>query len=197
MDIEVILFDLGGVLVELSGVGTMMQWTRLGEAEIWHRWLHSDAVRKFESGKSTPAEFGQAVVQEFELSTSPDVFMEAFVQWPSGLFDGVVELLQRLSPRYHVSCLSNTNHLHWKRFETETRLLDNLHSHFASHHIGMMKPDIEIYHHVIRALDTPAGKILFFDDNQLNVDAARKAGMNALLARGVGEVERHLENLGL
>ena len=197
MDIEVILFDLGGVLVELSGVGTMMQWSRLDETEIWHRWLHSEAVRKFESGKSTAAEFCQEVVREFELSTTPEVFMEAFVRWPSGLFDGVEEMLQRLSPRYHVSCLSNTNHLHWERFATETRLFENLHSHFASHHIGMMKPDIEIYRHVIQALDTAPGKILFFDDNQLNVEGARTAGMNALLARGLGDVERHLEVLGL
>lgn len=197
MDIEVILFDLGGVLVELSGLGTMMRWSRLEETEIWRRWLTSDAVRRFESGKSDAGEFAASVVREFELTSTPEAFMEAFVQWPGGLFDGTEELLQRLSDQYHLSCLSNTNHLHWRRFETETDLLGTLDSHFASHQIGMMKPDLEIYRYVIASLGRPADRILFFDDNQLNVDGARAAGMNALLAHGVSEVGEHLDRLGL
>lgn len=197
MDIEVILFDLGGVLVELSGVTTMMRWSRLDEPEIWRRWLVSTAVRKFESGRSTADEFASTVVTEFELDTTPQAFMEAFIQWPKGLYEGTDELLQHLANDYHLSCLSNTSYVHWQRLERETTLLTCLDSHFASFQIGLMKPDIEIYRHVISALARPADRILFFDDNQVNIDAARSSGMNALLAKGVGDVSRQLERLGL
>lgn len=197
MDIEVILFDLGGVLIELSGAGTMMRWSQLDESEIWRRWLASTAVRKFESGKCDADEFARAVVREFQLATTPEVFMEAFIQWPNGLFEGAVPLLRRLSDDYHLSCLSNTNQLHWQRFETETALFDNLHSHFLSHQIGMLKPDTEIFGYVTEALGRSPESILFFDDNQVNVDAARTAGFHARQAKGVDEVERHLQQLGL
>lgn len=197
MDIEVIVFDLGGVLVELSGVPAMMNWSRLDEAEIWRRWLTSEAVRQFESGRASDDEFARRVVEEFELGTTPEAFMEAFIRWPSGLYDGTVELLQPLKDKYHLSCLSNTNHLHWERFEKETALLSCLHSHFASYQLGMMKPDVEIFDHVIGALGRPAEKILFLDDNQVNVDGARRAGMNAELAKGLEGVTRQLDRLGL
>src|SRR4029453_12402902 len=51
-DIEVILFDLGGVLIELAGVEKMIEWSPGIETveELWRRWLHSDAVRRFETG---------------------------------------------------------------------------------------------------------------------------------------------------
>ena len=197
MDIEVILFDLGGVLVELTGVATMMAWSRFDEDEIWRRWLHSDAVRAFESGRSGAEDFARAVVAEFELAVTPDQFMEAFVQWPRGLYDGTTELLQSLHDRYHLSCLSNTNHLHWQRFEMETALFSSLHSCFASHQIGMLKPDVETYRHVIDKLGTRPGDILFLDDNQINVDGARSAGMHAVLARGIEGVNLQLDRLGL
>ncbi|MCB1692741.1 MAG: HAD family phosphatase [Pseudomonadales bacterium] len=197
MAIEVLLFDLGGVLVELGGIPMMTTWTRLEEPEIWRRWLQSEAVRAFESGRSSPGAFAAGVVEEFELEVAPEAFLEAFIAWPKGLFDEVPALLDALREDYHVACLSNTNHLHWERFASETRLHEMLHSRFASHHIGLMKPDPAIYLHTIEALGHAPDEILFFDDNQVNVDSARDCGMNALLARGPGEVKTHLARLGL
>ncbi len=50
---EVLLFDLGGVIVELSGVP---QWVARGgsresERLVWERWLRSPTVREFECGR--------------------------------------------------------------------------------------------------------------------------------------------------
>lgn len=197
MDIEVILFDLGGVLIELGGVDAMMASSGLDEAELWRRWLASPAVRDFESGRSDPADFSHAMIEEFELDTSPDEFIEAFTNWPRGPFAGAVALLESLRGSYHLACLSNTNHLHWARFERETRLLDALDSRFASHQIGRMKPDPAIYEYAIDALSIPPGKILFLDDNQVNVDAANAAGMNGVLARGIEDVATRLGSFGI
>ena len=195
--VEVILFDLGGVLIELTGVGTMMSWSKLEEDEIWPRWLASPAVRAFESGGSSPTEFADAMVIEFELSITPAEFMHAYINWPKGPFPGTSELLARLKDRYHLACLSNTNHLHWERFEKETDLLSSLHSHFASHQVGKMKPDPEIYEHAIEVLGCPAIRILFLDDNQINVDGAIHCGMQAMLTRGLTGVTQNLKHCGL
>ena len=55
-DIGVLLFDVGGVLVQLSGVEIMLEWLGHGisEEELWRRWLQSVPVRQFEPGRSTP-----------------------------------------------------------------------------------------------------------------------------------------------
>lgn len=196
-NIEVLLFDLGGVLIELTGVGTMMKWSALPEEELWSRWLDSRAVREFESGKSTADDFAQAIVSEFNLQIDEQAFMQEFIAWPSGPYHGSTEFLNRLSGRFRLGCLSNTNHLHWQRFWDETDLLDCFHVHLPSHHTGLMKPDSQVYEHAISTLDTVPERILFLDDNQINVDAARRAGIDAEVTRtldGVREVlaSRHL-----
>ncbi|MBD3646281.1 MAG: HAD-IA family hydrolase, partial [Pseudomonadales bacterium] len=83
------------------------------------------------------------------------------------------------------------NHIHWQRFEEETDLLTRFDVHLPSHHTGLMKPDLPVYAHAIEQLGVPATSILFMDDNQINVDAARQSGMQAELTRapqGVREV---------
>ena len=51
--------------------------------------------------------------------------------------------------------------------------------------LGMVKPDREIFDHVVADLGIAGSAVLFLDDNQLNVAAARKAGLNAELAKGI------------
>ena len=197
MKIEVILFDLGGVLVELTGVPTMLSWSRLTEAEVWQRWLHSPAVRRFESGNGSAEEFAREIIDELTLNTTTDEFLTQFTAWPRGVFSGGIELLQELGRNHQVACLSNTNHLHWDRFEQETELLDHFHAAFASHQTGHLKPDASSFEHAIDALGVVAENILFMDDNQINIDAAQAAGLVAKLARGVGQATEHVRSYRL
>ena len=44
---------------------------------------------------------------------------------------------------------------------------------FVSSTIGLRKPDAEAFHFVVGEIGVPAGRIVFFDDLQENVDAAR------------------------
>ena len=100
--IEVILFDLGGVLVRLTGVPTMLEWTPgdLTETELWEKWLRSEAVRSFESGRIKPQQFAERVIEEFALRVTAEKFITAFGTWIDGLFEGVDERLQRLLGRH-------------------------------------------------------------------------------------------------
>jgi putative hydrolase of the HAD superfamily len=72
------------------------------------------------------------------------------------------------------------------------RIFDRM---FLSYRMGMVKPDLEIYHAMIKALDLPPSRILFLDDNQINVDAAIEAGITAHRVRGVSESRTLLESL--
>ena len=197
--IDTILFDLGGVLIELAGVEQMLAWSPgLGDThELWRRWLHSPAVRRFETGGATEEEFAAAIVGEFDLPVSADEFIAAFTHWPRALFPGATALLTELKPRFRLASVSNTNTLHWRRFRDEWALDGHFHHNFPSHRVGRLKPDAEYFHHVLDALDAAAHTVLFVDDNAINVDAAARAGLTARRVAGPQGVREELALLGL
>lgn len=196
---DVILFDLGGVLIELAGVERMLELCNytLSTDELWARWLASEGVRAFESGRTGAEEFGATMLSEFTLSITAAQFLEEFTVWPKSVFPGSFELLEQLAASYRLACLSNTNALHWPRVCNELGLARYFQHTFASHLVGMLKPDLEIFQHVIEQLGYPPARILFLDDNQLNVAAARTAGMVAHRVAGLAEVRAALVEVGV
>jgi HAD superfamily hydrolase (TIGR01509 family) len=196
---DVILFDLGGVLIELGGVDRMLKLCNqaFSADELWERWLASEAVRRFESGRAGPDEFGAAILDEFQLSITAAQFLEEFTIWPKGIFPGSFELLEQLSTSYRLACLSNTNSLHWPRVCDEMGLARYFELTFASHLVGMLKPDAEIFQHVVAQLGCPPARILFLDDNQLNIASARATGMVARRVAGLDEVRAALAEVGV
>lgn len=175
---KVILFDLGGVLIENTGrdgLTSLLPYT-LDSPEIWRRWLTSPSVRQFEAGRISSEAFAAAFVAEWGLSIAPENFIAAFAGWPKGFFPGARELLESLRKNHHLACLSNTNAIHWSRFPEFPRLFDTC---FASHEMGVVKPDVEAYAHVLDTLRVDPAAVYFFDDQILNVQAARAFGINA------------------
>ncbi len=63
--------------------------------------------------------------------------------------------------------------------------------------LEILKPDPEIYSHLLRVIDARAADCLFFDDRQPNVEAARTFGMHAELWRGAGNARELLRGHGI
>lgn len=77
--VGVVLFDLGGVLVDVSGVRAMRSLTGITNAEeLWQRWLACPWVRRFESGACSETAFADGLVAEWGLPVSPAVFLDGF-----------------------------------------------------------------------------------------------------------------------
>jgi putative hydrolase of the HAD superfamily len=197
--IDVILFDLGSVLVELAGVDQMIAWSRgiSTHEELWRRWLRSDAVRRFETGAIGPEDFAAAVVDEFGCTVGVDEFLAAFTWWPRNVYPGAFELLQSLRDRYRLASVSNTNEIHWDRFSNTWRLDAAFHHNFPSYLVGKLKPDAEYFEHVLDELGAPAARVLFVDDNAINVEAASQLGMHTRRVAGVDGVRQAFVELGL
>ena len=197
--IRCILFDLGGVLVPFRGVERVAEL--LGDAEVseahWQRWLRSPSVRAFEIGRLSPEEFAETFLEEFSLGLGPDELLRELLGFVGRPFDGAVELLDELRPRYLVACLSNTNRLHWPPLSREMGLDRRLHRAFPSYETGLLKPDPEAFEHVCHELDLTPGEILFFDDAHLNIEAARAMGFAADRVLGPADCRRELERRGL
>ena len=196
---DAIMFDLGGVLVELGGVTRMLELLdhRVTVEELWTRWLSSPSVRQFETGRMDADQFALSLLAEFELSISPTQFIAEFTAWPKGLYPGTIDLLQALAPQYTMACLTNTNMLHWPRICDELGLQPHFAIHFASHLIGLLKPDRAIYQHAIDQLGYAPERILFLDDNALNVESARSVGISAYRAVGLAAAIEQLTALSV
>ena len=67
--------------------------------------------------------------------------------------------------------------------------------HFVSHLTGHIKPDHAAFEHVLQSLDCRPAEVLFFDDNALNIDAARHMGLHAVRVRGLSEAQQALIDL--
>ena len=192
--IQVVLFDLGGVLVELTGVPTMLSWlgNKITVDELWSRWLTSPTVRDFERGRVAPDIFADQIIQEMSLSVAREEFLLTFTGWIAGLYPGALELLNSLPAGLVRASLANTSVLHWPRLMNDLALEPHFHHHFPSHLTGRIKPDAEAFQHVVDTLACRPGTVLFLDDNKLNVETAQALGMHAACVKGPNEARQAL-----
>ena len=190
------VFDLGGVLVRLGGMPALRQMLGTdSDDEIWRLWLESPWVRRYERGQCSTEEFARGMVESNPLSLSPERFLDAFRNFPLGLYEGAAELVQSLV--VPSACFSNTNALHWEQQPDAPQLRQLFHHTFVSHEMGLVKPDAEAFEHVVAALRCAPPRILFLDDNELNVAGARAVGLDAHRADGLDAARRILEEQGL
>lgn len=183
---RVVLFDLGGVLFELGGVADFGRM--IGESRperIWEAWNSNPWVRAFERGKCDRQRFAQGLVDDLRLPLAPDAFLERFASWMIGPFAGAEELVREAAREASVGCVSNTNGVHWP-LQAAAPLVDAFEHVFLSHQLGLVKPDSALFDRVVEATGHPPETILFLDDIESNVAAARAAGIDAYLALGVG-----------
>lgn len=191
---KVLLFDLGGVLVENTMFTDLPKLLseRIDEATLRTRWLASPAVQRFERGQTEPGRFAEDLIAEWKIGLGPDEMLAAFAGWVMGPFPGALDLLARLRGRATVALLTNCNAVHWDRLGEIRDRADHV---FSSHHLGLVKPDPRIFARVVAELGCPAGEIGFFDDSIQNVDAARKAGMRGWHTVGFEALETALATL--
>lgn len=197
--IRVLVFDVGGVLVELDWHGKISQL--LGRdipfEQIHALWQASEAVNDFEHGRTTFDAFTQAFIAEQKLSVSAEQFQQDFHDIIVGDFPGICELLAELRENYTIALLSNTNAAHWDRFERQNTFLQHVDYPFTSLQFGLMKPNAAIYQRLLSELDCQPEEVLFFDDGLANIEAARAEGIHAERVFGPGDIKAALSERGL
>jgi glucose-1-phosphatase len=197
-EVEFVLFDLGGVLIELGGVASLQELTEaVSDETMWHRWLTSPWVGRFERGECSESEFSTGFVEEWQLDMSPQRFLDIFRDWPIGPYPGTAELLVEVQQSVPIGCLSNTNSMHWTYQTSQWPLLDLFDFRFLSFELGLVKPDAAIFQAVADQLPVRREHILYFDDVDLNAEAAHSFGFRSEHVRGIDEVRTVLLDIGL
>ncbi len=198
-NIRVVLFDIGGGLIELSGLSKMLSWleNRVTVEQVYTLWLTSATVRAFETGRMEPEIFAERIIAELQLPVDKEEFLAEFCRWTLKGFPGAVELVNRVPKKFVRATLCNTNALHWPALLRHEELLGGFDQHFASHLIGKIKPDAEAFQHVVDTFGCKPSEILFMDDSRLNVAGAKKVGITAFQVRGPVEAEEVLRSQGV
>lgn len=194
---QILLFDLGGVLIDLNWVSSARRLfgAEESESELKKRWINLSAVREYESGRADFDQFYKLFIAE----TSSDICIAEFRREFAGIIGpekpGCCEMLRTLSNSYRLAMLSNTNRIHVDMLRKSSELFSLFQDLFFSYELGMAKPDSEIFHEVCRKLGCQAEQVIFFDDSQINVDAASECGMKSFRVDGPPDIIEILRQL--
>ncbi len=186
--IETIVFDLGGVVVNLDINLTIEAFKKLGihNAENWITpGLHADIFLKLEVGKISEDQFYKGIRELVGVEVTDKEIREA---WCAMLIDlplDRVKRIEQLKKNHNVFLLSNTNCIHRMYFDRFAKgynsMTDLFHEVFYSYLMHDHKPNLSIFNSVIEKENLVPAKTLFIDDAPDNIVAARNAGMQAVL----------------
>ncbi len=192
--IDVLLFDLGGVLVEFSGVRDLavLLQGRLSESEILEQMSHYLPAEQFGLGKLSREDFADRFVKDWNLELPPEEFQREYQSWSKRLYPGAAELLTLLRPRFRLAALSNSNELHWERNTNDLGVTSLFEVAISSHQVGLYKPDPKMYLTALDRLGASPDRVMFFDDVPANVKAASALGIRAFQVEGVEGVRSRL-----
>ncbi len=197
INVKLLLFDIGNVLVKLTGASIIQRNSRqaLEQEYIWETWDKIDGVREFESGRCDAATFAGDIIRFYDLVLEIEEFIELFRAAAESKFDGVDEFLEKLSLNYDLACLTNTNSLHWPKIRADFGLGRFFGRQYVSSEIGHVKPEREIFEHVLNDTGLQPRDILFVDDNAENIQIAKELGFHCCHAVGFEEVRVKVSQL--
>ena len=194
---KVLLFDLGGVIVRWTGLDALSEMTGMSREKVLETFAASDIFTAYEIGRCDDDSFITELISVFDLRISPARARQLWQIWVEETYTGTKEALKALKEDYIIACLSNTNALHWEWLSTHIVIDEYFDHSYASHLINAAKPKAESYHIPVKDMGVSISDIWFFDDTQLNVDAAKALGMSAFhVDRAVGVIPK-LKELGI
>ncbi|WP_375578772.1 HAD family phosphatase [Marivirga tractuosa] len=188
--IKTIIFDLGGVIINLyveKTISAFAQLSGLSEKEVEKAYLSADVFKQYEKGLISDDEFRQSLRDNFNLKASDDEIDQAWNAMLGEIPNDRIESIKSLKQNYKCIVLSNTNAIHESAFHkilsnsfSYQHLNDLFHEVYFSHDLNQRKPDQEIYQNVLNLSQTEATEALFMDDGQANLDSASKLGIHTL-----------------
>ena len=203
VDIRLVVFDLGRVLLRIADdwdhAAQLAQLPDLAglTGDLSTRAARgsghplADAFDRFETGHLSVVDFLAAVTRETKLPAAQiqRVLDAVLIE----TYPGAIALLDRLRDLpVKTACLSNTNARHWQLFSDREHAsylpLDLFDFPLASQIVRFAKPDPAIYRYVEDGTGISPRQILFFDDLEENLDAARQRGWHTRL------IPRDLDN---
>lgn len=198
--VHALLFDLGGVLINIDFNRAFEHWqtfSSLPLKEIRDRFSFDAAYEQHERGEITAAGYFAHLAHQLELRDDH----QAIAQGWNAIFTGEISEILALVrvARAHLPCyaFSNSNAVHraaWSRlYPSVVQAFDRI---FVSSDMGCRKPERQAFEHIARDIGVSPPAILFFDDLAENIAGAQAAGLQAVQVRGPADVRAALRQAG-
>ncbi|MEL6129705.1 MAG: HAD family phosphatase [Cyanobacteria bacterium J06628_4] len=190
--IDSIIFDLGGVIVNLDYGLTIRAFSQLAGYDITQQYSQQQQANifsKFEVGRITAAEFRQGLMQLLGFEAGADEIDQAWSALILEFPPERVELLRQLGRRKRIFLLSNINELHLATSDRKFAeamgtdigtLADQFERAYYSHLVCDRKPNASIFQRVIDENNLDPAKTLFLDDTDNNLIGARQVGLQTI-----------------
>lgn len=188
-NVKNIIFDLGGVIMDIDVKRTLHAFSRLGIKNIHEYFGHGFADSFFsdhEAGRLSDADFLSEIKKLLEEDLDDKAVIDAWNALLLRFPPERIELLRSLKSRYRLFLYSNTNEIHYQKFSEiyqgsfDGRLEDLFEKTYFSHVLGHRKPDLDGFRQIIEENGLELQQTLFVDDALINVEAAITTGMKGL-----------------
>jgi glucose-1-phosphatase len=190
--IKNIIFDLGGVILNINPYLTYEEFSKFGLGDIVTLKNNPDLKRTLQKHETGELETDELYDCIRELAGNHKITNEEIKKaWNAMILDIPVpriKLLSILKNRYRTFLLSNTNELHLEYYNANLQKeqgIANLsvifEKDYYSHLMGMRKPNEEIYDKILKDNDLVSEETLFIDDFEINIKGAQKLGIKTYL----------------
>ena len=183
-NISCVLFDLGGVIVNWHNswlIQDVSDEFQLQEEKLSKEFYKN--LPEISTGRINEKEFWHAIGKELEskkLMNLNESLLDEIFRKRCSLNNSMISLSKELSQKdITVGILSNTEPASYSVMENLTSL-DHFEYKFLSYNIGHLKPEPEIYHHVIDNIPFPKEELFFIDDLKSNIESARSEGIDSV-----------------
>ena len=202
-----IIFDLGGVILDIDYNLTIKEFRNLGIKDAEVLYSKSSQIKLFdelEKGNIPEKDFYSAIREIGKTELSDDKIKKAWNALLIGLPIENVNLLEELKPNYRLFLLSNTNIIHEKAYrqmiteEYGSFIFDELFEKmYLSHHLHMRKPDLKIFNYVLDDAGINPAETIFIDDSPQHIEAGKKVGINCihLINKNLNDLFREVLNV--
>ena len=186
--IKNLLFDLGGVIMDIRRQNCVDAFKRLGmphPEDMLGEYSQKGPFMRLEEGMIDAAEFRREICELIPSEVTDSEIDEAFCRFLTGIPVERLRSLEKLHGTDLIFLLSNTNPIMWhSRIASEFRkdghdLPYYFDGAVTSFEARSMKPDRRIFDHAVQTLGIHPEETLFFDDSEANVKAARELGFQA------------------
>lgn len=187
--IEAVILDLGGVLIQLNYQLTIDAFLELGLSDpqlFYSQSEQSSLFDQYETGVISTQRFINEILPFLKPGTTPNQVVRA---WNAMILDFPIEIvsfLKELGSKYPLYLLSNTNEIHyqkviaaWKKVSEED-FHSLFHHVYLSHEIQLRKPNLEIFDYVCRTAKLNRNHTLFIDDSIQHIEGALSYGLQAV-----------------
>lgn len=189
MPFQNIIFDLGGVILDLDSKRMNDRFHKLGVKDFERYFTLKEQTGFFEDlelGLITSEEFCERLRQAAEVELDDRVIEATWNLILKDFKKERMEFLENISKEYKIFLFSNTNSIHAKCFEKRCveQMGKSLESYFDavfySHGLHLRKPDKMAFEEVLLQAGLHAEETLFIDDNAANIYGAQKAGLQTI-----------------